>query len=151
MLKGIVPAAFLALGLAIAAPAQAENLRGDTLIVRALDKVTAKTEDFKIKIGETLRFGSLDVQAVHCEKRPPEETPETFAFLKIHDRLPPKVTTAAKSSQKETAKGGQTEPHAGRVFSGWMFASSPALSALQHPVYDVWVLDCAGLQDVPPQ
>ena len=66
----------------------------------------------------------------HCEKRPPEDIPETYAFLQIDDR---KLDGKGKSGEIE------------RVFSGWMLASKPAVSALDHGVYDVWVLDC----DVP--
>ena len=64
---------------------------------------------------------------MHCEKRPPEEPPETYAFLKIKNT---KLDGKGADGEKET------------VFSGWMFASRPAVSALDHGVYDVWVIDC---------
>lgn len=107
--------------------AQAANIKGTAVVLRALDKVTATTEDFTVEIGDSLKYGSLTVDAVHCEKRPPEELPETFAFLKIHEA-------------KLDGKGDQSEPET--VFSGWMFATRPALSALDHGVYDVWVIGC---------
>ena len=103
------------------------NIPGTAVVLRALDKVTARTQDFTVQIGDSLEYGSLTVEAVHCEKRPPEELPETFAFLKIQDA-------------KLNGKGEDSEPET--VFSGWMFATQPALSALDHGVYDVWVIGC---------
>lgn len=119
-----------ALGLTLASgiSAHAANIPGTAIKVRALDKVTATTRDYTVQIGETLEYGSLSIDAVHCEKRPPEELPETFAFLQIRDN-------------KLDGKGQATE-EAETVFSGWMFASRPALSALDHGVYDIWVIGC---------
>ncbi|VAW02710.1 FIG167255: hypothetical protein [hydrothermal vent metagenome] len=100
---------------------------GQKVILRGLDKVTASTHDFEVEVGSTTRFGSLTIQLSYCRKRPPEETPEVFAFLTITDR--------------ETDGSGE-EIEGKQIFNGWMFASSPALNPLEHPVYDVWVLDC---------
>ena len=126
--RPIFLAGLLALPTLFAATsAYADNLIGDKVVLRALDKVTATTEDFTVKVGDTLHYGSLNIKVQHCEKKPPEETPETYAFLQITDA-------------RLDGKGGETE--AAKLFSGWMFASSPALSALDHPVYDIWVLDC---------
>jgi len=91
-------------------------------LLQGLDKVTARISTIRAAIGQTVRFGSLRIVARTCRKRPPEETPEGAAFLEIDD-----------------VKPGESPV---RIFSGWMFASSPALSALEHPVYDVWVVDC---------
>lgn len=121
----------LLLASLMAIPAYADNLIGDKVVLRALDKVTATTEDYTVIVGENLRYGSLDIKVRHCEKRPPEETPETVAFLQILDA-------------RMDGAGGDSE--AAKLFSGWMFASSPALSALDHPVYDIWVIDCL----IPP-
>lgn len=121
----------VALGITLAlltgTVAQADNIEGSAVILRALDKVTATTQDYTVEIGETLKYGSLSVEAVHCEKRPPEELPETFAFLKIKDTK---------------LDGTGSEGEAEIIFSGWMFASRPAVSALDHGVYDVWVIGC---------
>ncbi len=92
------------------------------VVLRGLDKVTARISDLEIPVGETVRFGSLLIKADHCYKRPPEEFPETSAFLEIDEARP-----------GETARP---------LFRGWMLASSPGLSGLEHPVYDVWVIDC---------
>ena len=118
----------LCLMMGLSAPAYADNIPGTAIILRALDKVTATTQDYTVKVGDTLKYGSLSIDAVHCEKRPPEELPETFAFLKIKD-------AKLDGTGKET---GEAET----VFSGWMFASRPAVSALDHGVYDVWVIGC---------
>ncbi len=90
-------------------------------VARALDKVTARITELELPEGEEVRFGSLLITARHCESRPPEEPPETFAFLEIDDVY---------------------DDNRRRIFSGWMMASSPALNALEHPVYDVWVIAC---------
>jgi len=121
---------FLAMCLVFfaASSAHAANIPGSAIQLRALDKVTATTRDYTVKVGETLEYGSLSIEAVHCEKRPPEELPETFAFLKIRD-------AKLNGNGEQT---GENEP----VFSGWMFASRPALSALDHGVYDIWVIGC---------
>lgn len=100
---------------------------GDRVVLRGLDKVTARTRDFEIAIGEEASFGALTVRAQYCRKRPPEETPETYAFLQIIDRR---------------TDGFGVDVEGETIFSGWMFASRPAQNPLEHPVYDIWVLDC---------
>ena len=91
-------------------------------VLQALDKVTARVSTFEAPVGDSVRFGTLHIIARACDKRPPEETPESAAFLDI----------------SEIKLGEPTEG----VYRGWMFASSPALAAMEHPVYDVWVVDC---------
>ena len=107
--------------------AVAENLKGNAVVLRTLDKVTATTKDYTVKIGDELQYGSLTVAVKHCEKKPPEDVPETYAFLQIDDL-------------KRDGKGDDGQDV--RVFSGWMLASNPAISALDHGVYDIWVIDC---------
>ncbi len=109
-----------ALALASAAPAAAHA--ADAAVLQGLDKITARISTFKAPLGEKVRFGTLEVTARACDKRPPEEPPESTAYLEIREIRP----------GEEPVK----------IFAGWMFASSPALSALEHPVYDVWVVDC---------
>jgi len=103
------------------------NIIGSEVVLRALDKVTATTEDFTVKVGDHLEYGSLRVEVKRCEKKPPEEIPATWAFLQIFDKR---------------TDGEGTEADGAKVFSGWMLAQRPAISALDHPVYDVWVIDC---------
>lgn len=107
-------------GLAGAAAAGADFM--EIAVLQGLDKVTARVSRIEVPVGGTVMFGALEISADACHKRPPEETPESAAFLRIAESRP--------DEEPET------------VFSGWMFASSPALSALTHPVYDVWVIDC---------
>lgn len=93
-------------------------------VLQTLDKVTGRVRTMDAPVEQTMRFGTLDIMVRTCRKRPPEETPESAAFVEVRDIKP-----------GETPK---------TLFTGWMFASSPAVSALEHPVYDVWVLDCKG-------
>lgn len=105
----------------ICSPVAAEPHR--IAVLQALDKVTARISTFEAPVGDSVRFGTLHIIARACDKRPPEETPESAAFLDISEMKP-----------GDPAEG---------VYRGWMFASSPALAAMEHPVYDVWVVDCS--------
>ena len=105
---------------AFAAPAQADPYQ--IVVLQALDKVAARVSPLEVPVGKTVTFGSLEITARACDKRPPEETPESAAFLEIVEKRPGESPVTQ--------------------FVGWMFASSPALSAMEHPVYDVWVVDC---------
>lgn len=124
------PAMLLALLLMTPAlPAAADPY--DTVVLETLDKISARVSRMEVAVGTTATFGSLKITPRHCDKRPPEETPESSVFLEIVEELPdeqPKLE-----------------------FSGWMFASSPALSALDHPVYDVWVVDCKNASTSPAE
>ena len=90
--------------------------------MQGLDKVTARVSEIVTPLNRLVRFGTLEIVVRTCQKTPPEEPPESAAFLEIRDAKPGEETVA--------------------LFTGWMFASSPALSALEHPVYDIWLLDC---------
>jgi len=96
-----------------------------TAVLQGLDKVTARVTTLRTSIGGTVRFGTLEVIVRHCDKRPPEETPESAAFLDIWEVRPGEAALD--------------------LFRGWMFASSPGLNALEHPVYDIWLLDCENI------
>ena len=113
------PVAVAALALS-AATARADPMQ--IAVLQALDKVSARVSVLEVPVGKTVAFGTLEITARACDKRPPEETPESAAFLEITDKRPGQAPKTP--------------------FVGWMFASSPALSAMEHPVYDVWVLDC---------
>ena len=103
----------------------------DAALLQGLDKVTARISRIEAPVGQPVRFGTLEIVARHCDKAPPEEQPEAAAFLQI----------------SEIKRGEPTEV----LFSGWMFASSPALSSLEHPVYDVVVVDCVARLRAPAQ
>ncbi len=111
-----------------AMPAAATDLDGDKAVLQWLDKVTARVSTVTAPVGQKTRIGNLDILVRACRYRPPEEPPESAAFLDIVELEP----------------GGRP---ATEVFRGWMFASSPALSAMEHPIYDVWVLDCLSRDD----
>lgn len=119
----------LALALTlVAATAGAESY--EVAVLQGLDKVTARVSRIEAPVGETVRFGTLEIIARTCDKRPPEEAPESSAFLDVWE-----VRSGASSES---------------VFRGWMFSSSPALSPLEHPVYDVWVIDCRNAPSAAP-
>lgn len=111
------------------APAVAQNwLSADTAQLQTLDKITARINTIEVQVNQPVRLGTLEITLAHCAYTPPEEQPEHAAFLTIADR--------------GYAGGRGTAPQAKQVFSGWMFASSPAISGLEHPVYDVTLLSC---------
>jgi hypothetical protein len=91
-------------------------------VLQTLDKVTGRVRALDAPVGEAVAFGPLTIVVRACRKRAPEEPPETAAFVEIVERKDAETTVD--------------------LFRGWMFASSPAVSALEHPVYDVWVNDC---------
>jgi len=102
-------------------------------LLQGLDKITARISVIEAPIGTSVRFGTLSVMVRDCERSPPEDPPENAAFLEIY----------------ETPPGEDTK----RLFSGWMFSSSPALSGLEHAVYDVALLECkaaSGSMSPPP-
>jgi len=90
--------------------------------LRSLDKTTARTVTFEAQVGSTLKFGPIFIKIQACRKASALDEPESAAFLQIWEVTP--------------------EQEAVWIFSGWMFASSPGLSAMDHPIYDVWVIDC---------
>ena len=100
----------------------AEPISGSSVVLQVLDKVTARISTIEILIGENQQFGSLDIQIYACKKRPPEEIPEDFVLMRIMDQVNKKKLE--------------------RVFQGWMLSSSPTVSPLEHPTYDIWVKDC---------
>lgn len=122
---------FAALGVAAPLYAAATYDNYDTAVLQGLDKPNARVQTIEIAAGKEVSFGPLRIRVRACKKAPPEETPEAAAFVEIVD---------VRAQQKA---GG------GPLFSGWMFASSPALSALEHPIYDVWVLDCKKVETKP--
>ena len=114
-------AAILLLGHLI--PAHAQRIDNGKAVFAALDKVTARISKLEVKLGETVRFGALKVTPRACYSRPPTEPPKTSTFVEIDEIL---------LDGKES-----------RIFAGWMFAESPGLNAVEHPVFDVWLTECA--------
>lgn len=116
----------------------------DTVIVRALDKITGRSTDFEMLVGEPKAYGSLRIDLMTCYQTPPEEPPESAAFLQITSATSKQVQTMAEPrdlTEEELLASDTDDTEA--QFSGWMFASSPGLNALEHPVYDIWVIACS--------
>lgn len=108
----------------------------DTTIARlqSIDKVTARTLTFEVNVGSTVKFGSLYIKLQACRKAPDIEEPESAAFMQIWE-------VSDEDTEREKANW---------VYSGWMFASSPGLAAMDHPIYDVWVLECKDAEKAAP-
>lgn len=121
----------ISLALLAGLPAWAQQTQPDNwpppaypvAILQGLDKVTARISTFDAPLDTPVAFGGLEIVVRACHKTPPTEAPEAIAFLEV----------------------AEIEPNRPRqqLYSGWMYASSPAVAALEHPVYDVWVKDCS--------
>lgn len=124
MTRGLI--ACLAVGL-LAMPSPEATARTmvkhEAAVLRLLDKVTARVEQVELGVGKVYQFGSLKVELRGCQQTPAEEEPESAALL---------VAWAMEPETREEVM----------IFRGWMFASNPSLSALEHPVYDAWVISC---------
>lgn len=128
--RSIVGAAALALAVTMAATAaMAEPILNPIARFSGLDKITGRIISFDVYVGETVQFGALRVTPRSCHTQPPSEEPKTTAFVEIDE-----ITLDNKIQ---------------RIFTGWMFASSPGLNAVDHAVYDVWLTDCVVTSDVP--
>jgi hypothetical protein len=108
--------------------AKADKIKNPTAVFSGLDKITGRIVSFEVATGETVQFGSLQLTTRVCYSRPPTENPNTTSFVEIDE-----VTLDNKYR---------------RIFTGWMFASSPGLHGLEHPVYDIWLVDCKGGTEV---
>lgn len=132
------PGGAFVIGLALASmltsasvrAADADMISEPMAVLQGLDKITARVSEIEAPVGKTVRFGSLLITVRDCEKNPPEDKPESAAFLQIDEVRPGEDNV--------------------RRFSGWMFAQSPALSSLENPVYDVILLDCKAASGSPP-
>jgi hypothetical protein len=122
--------ALLLAALSLATPAVAETISNPIAAFSGLDKITGRITNFDVYIDETVQFGALQLTPRVCYTRPPTETQRTSVFLEV---------------DQVSLKGGTQ-----RVFTGWMFADSPALNAIDHPVYDIWLVDCRQQSDTPP-
>jgi hypothetical protein len=124
-LRSTVALAAVAVALA-AAPASAQRIDNAVAVFAALDKVTAKISRLEVPLNQTATFGALKITPRVCYSRAPTEPPKTTSFVEVEE-------TQLDGKQK-------------RIFSGWMFADSPGLNAVEHPVFDVWLTDCSQPQ-----
>jgi hypothetical protein len=120
-LRSLLPGLVL---LLISSGARADWIDGERARLQALDKITARISTLQVPIDTPVLFGTLRVTVRRCAYHPPEEPPEDAAFLQIVDH----------------GYDSSTPPR--EVFGGWMFSSSPAVSAMEHPVYDITLLSC---------
>ncbi|ANK82327.1 MAG: hypothetical protein TEF_17140 [Rhizobiales bacterium NRL2] len=122
-LLGVLAGLSLLAAAAVAQPAPSPDRPvGHTAVLRVLDKITAATTDLEIPIGETMRFGTLEITARYCRSRPLFEQPESFVLLHVEDDAVDRPRAV--------------------VFDGWMLASMPSLNSLEHPVYGLWAIGC---------
>ena len=121
-------AAITLLGLSM--PAAADRVSNPIALFNGLDKITGVTTSFEVKIGEEHKFGGLILKPFVCYTRPVTEEPKTTSFVQVDE-----VVLSDKRK---------------RVFSGWMFAESPGLNAVEHPTFDVWLTGCRDPNAPPP-
>jgi hypothetical protein len=110
--------------------AMAQPIANPVATFAGLDKITGRITRFDVYIDETVLFGALEITPRACYNRPPTEAQRVSAFLEVDQRS---LTGVSK-----------------RIFTGWMFADSPALNAVDHAIYDVWLIECKTSTDVPP-
>lgn len=103
-----------------------QKVPNPTAVFSGLDKITGRITKFEVAINETVQFGALRVRPRACYTRPPTEAPNTNGFIEVD----------------EVTLQGEVK----RLFRGWMFAASPGLHGVEHPIYDVWLSDCKGAQ-----
>lgn len=103
-------------------PASADRIANPIAVFSGLDKITGRITSFDVQVDETVQFGALQVTPRACFTRTPDDTPKTDSFVEVDE-----ITLDREIR---------------RIFSGWMFADSPGLNAVEHPVYDVWLKDC---------
>lgn len=115
---------------AIASPAFAQRIENPVAEFTGVDKITGRIISFDVYIGETVQFGALQVTPRVCYSSPDTEEPKTDSFVEVDE-----ITLDRKIR---------------RIFTGWMFAESPGLNAVEHAVYDVWLKNCKQESDVPP-
>ena len=118
----------------LAAPAYADKIANPIAVFDGLDKITGRIITFEVSLNETVQFGTLQVTPRVCYSRPPTDPPRTDAFAQVDE-----------IDEQHKFK---------RIFSGWMFADSPGLHGIEHPIYDVWLVNCKGgttvIHEAPP-
>ena len=125
----LLAAGLMAVGLCAPAHAADDKISNPIAVFSGLDKITGRITSFDVYIDETVQFGALQLTPRVCYTRPDTETPKTDTFVEVDEiTLDRKIRT---------------------IFSGWMFADSPGLNAVEHPVYDVWLKGCKQSSDVP--
>ncbi|MEM7301142.1 MAG: DUF2155 domain-containing protein [Pseudomonadota bacterium] len=131
MVRTFLSLIVIAAGLAgFTAPLQAERISNRVAVFSGIDKITGRIVRFDVYIDETVQFGRLQVTPRICYSRTEDEQPKTTSYLEVDE-----ITLDKKIR---------------RIFTGWMFAASPGLNAIEHAVYDVWLVDCKMDSDIAP-
>ena len=127
-----ISAAMLALsaGVFLSPSAEAARISNPVAVFSGLDKITGRITTFDVYVNETVQFGALQVTPKACYSRDQSEAQKIDGFVEVDE-----ITLDRKIR---------------RIFTGWMFADSPGLNAVEHPIYDVWLKDCKQNSDVPP-
>ncbi|HWD11978.1 DUF2155 domain-containing protein [Pseudochrobactrum sp. sp1633] len=125
----LLVAGLTAASLTAVSEARAERISNKVAEFSGLDKITGRITTFDVYINETVQFGALQVTPKVCYSRSENEAPRTDSFVQVDE-----ITLDRKIR---------------RIFSGWMFADSPGLNAVDHPVYDIWLKDCKQTSDIP--
>ncbi|NKB51224.1 MAG: DUF2155 domain-containing protein [Rhizobiaceae bacterium] len=123
-------AAVIAFGWAGGQYAHAARIENRVAVFSGIDKITGERHTFDVYVDETVKFGQLEITPRVCYSRPATEEPKTTSFLEVDE-----ITLDRRIR---------------RLFTGWMFAESPGLNAIEHPVNDVWLVTCKQTSDVPP-
>ena len=122
MKLGVLNLIFILIIFFISFSSKSEPLEGNVVEIQILDKISAKINNITINVNESNTFETLKIDILSCFKNPPEEIPEDFVLLRIHDRI-----------NKDLVK---------LVYQGWMISSSPSSTPLEHPIYDLWIKSC---------
>lgn len=112
------------------APASAARLENPVAEFSGIDKITGRITKFDVYVNETVQYGALQVTPKVCYSRDDSEAQRIDGFVEVDE-----ITLDRKIR---------------RIFTGWMFADSPGLNAVEHPIYDVWLTGCKKTSDVPP-
>ncbi|WP_113372359.1 DUF2155 domain-containing protein [Rhizobium sp. SYY.PMSO] len=117
-------------GMMAASTAEAARISNPVAVFSGLDKITGRITTFDVYINETVQFGALQVTPRACYSRDATEQQKVDGFVEVDE-----ITLDRRIR---------------RIFTGWMFADSPGLNAVEHPIYDVWLKECKQKSDVPP-
>ena len=128
MKKNSVKYTVLSAAILLSLPVCAAEIETNAAVMQAMDKVTGRVNKVTIPVKSKLAFGDFSLVLRACKKRPAEETPENFAFIDVTD------------------KSFGTEEY--NIFRGWVLSSTPGISAIEHPIYDVWLLECVDIKDI---
>jgi len=105
---------------------KSENSKKIYINLTALDKITAKTSSIRLAVGEIKSFGSLEIKALKCAYSKDDDNPDTLAYIQVKD-------LSSKDNNQVF------------LFNGWTFASNPTLQSIDHPVYDLWIINCENI------